>query len=84
MACRFLHHMEYKPMRFHYGMTNEPTINGWLGRCRVVGCVFTRKVLGTLDSRWTAPEPSSGCSPNPTEKAGVSATTDAPASFKGA
>ncbi len=80
MNCRFLHHMEYKPMRFHYGMTNEPTMNGWFGRCRVVGCVFTRRVLGTLASVQTASEPPSEGS----RIAGVSATTGALAPLRGA
>ncbi len=34
-------------------------------------------------SRWTASEPSSGASPNPTEKAGVSSSTGTLAPFKG-
>ena len=54
MNCRFLHHMEYAPMRYHYGMTNEPTIDGYFGLCKNEGCTFTRRVLGPepVDNWW--------------------------------
>ena len=82
MNCRFLHHMAYEPMNYHYGMTNEPEIEGWFGSCQNGDCTFTRKVLGPLPSHRTASEPSSGASPNPTEKAGASLhSTSAPAPF---
>lgn len=83
MNCSFLHHMKYEPMEF-YVKTGLRPVKGWLGQCGNEDCTFTRKVLGPLDSRWTASETSSGASPNPTEKAGVSPSTGTLAPHRGA
>ena len=84
MDCSFLHHMEYKPHTFYYGMTNEEHIEGWRGRCRNKGCTFTHKVLGPLPSHRTAPGPSDRDKGSPHTTAGVRPSTRTPAPFKGA
>jgi len=78
MNCPFLHNMEYKERTYFYGMTNEVTIEGWFGSCKIKGCTFTRKVLGPLTSDRTASRMPPKGSPHPT-KAGVPAATSAPA-----